>query len=74
MDFILTGQPKFVKKVIAENSFRVRKGEVKFIPVNPANVGVLIADDKYVSTTENPDCKDQLIVDKKKPRKKKTSE
>lgn len=70
MDYILTGKPESIRKILQENAIRVRRGEVKFIPVTEASCNVLVADDKYVSPSG--DLKEPgMPVDKKAPRKKK---
>lgn len=78
MDYIMKGDPKAIGKILQENSIRVRRGEVKFIPVTEANYNVLVADDKYVSDPDGCGCSDSkeptIPVDQKKPRKTKKSE
>lgn len=74
MDYILTGNPKAIGRILQENSIRVRKGEVKFIPVESTNVRCLIADDKYVSSASADGMDEKLSampVDEKKPRTRK---
>ena len=71
MDYILKGDPKAIGKILQENSIRVRRGEVKFIPVTETNYNVLVADDKYVVGADTKDPK--MPVDEKKPRKTKKS-
>ena len=72
MDYILKGDPKAIGKILQENAIRVRRGEVKFIPVTEANCNVLVADDKYVVDSDTKDPK--MPPDEKKPRKTKKSE
>lgn len=67
MDYILTGDPKYVEAVLKITSYMVQRGDIKFIPVNQANVGVLIADDKYVASERVEDGKEPQFVDHKKP-------
>jgi len=79
MDYILKGDPKAIGRILQENSIRVRRGEVKFIPVAEANYNVLVADDKYVADPgkdcECSDSKEPIMpIDQKKPRKVKKSE
>lgn len=68
MDYILTGDKKFVDKVLAMTSYMVDRGDIKFIPVNTERVGVLVADDKYVHPKPE-DVKQPQFADEKKPRK-----
>ena len=68
MDYILTGEKRFVDKVLAMTSYMVERGDVKFIPVNTERVGVLVADDKYVHPKPE-DVKAPQFADEKKPRK-----
>ena len=74
MDYILTGEEKYVNTVLKICDYMARRGDIKFIPVNQANIDVLIADDKYVSNPEqeHEDTKTPQIIDEKKPRKRKT--
>lgn len=71
MDYILSGNPKAIGKILQENRIRVNKGEVKFIPVENRDVKCLIADDKYVSSASGAvDRKNTEIplLDEKKPK------
>lgn len=66
MDYILTGDKRYVDMVLAMTSHLVNRGDIKFIPVNTAKVGVLVADDKYVSPKPE-DSKQPPVADEKKP-------
>lgn len=68
MDYILTGEERFVKTVLGICDHMVRRGDIKFIPITNAQVGVMVADDKYVGHPH--DCKTPQITDDKKPRRK----
>lgn len=69
MDYILTGKQDSIRKILQENAIRVRRGEVRFIPVTEANYNVLVADDKYVSSPDSDSKAPVMPVDKKAPRK-----
>lgn len=71
MDYILSGKSDTVKKILQENAIRVRRGEIKFIPVTEASYNVLIADDKYVAAPVD-DKDSPMPADKKRPRKAKS--
>ena len=70
MDYILTGEEKFVKTVLGICEHMVRRGDIKFIPITNAQVGIMVADDKIVGHPH--DSKTPHIIDEKKPRKRKT--
>lgn len=70
MDFILTGDERFVRTVLKLCDHMVRRGDIKFIPITNAQVGIMVADDKIVDGCH--DSKTPHLIDEKKPRKRKT--
>lgn len=71
MDYILTGEKRYVEQVLQMTSHLARRGDIKFIPVSTEHVGILVADDKYVKP-QHSDCKEPPMADEKKPRKRTT--
>lgn len=68
MDYILSGDPKEVDKVIRENAIRVNRGVIRFTPVATGAA----ADDKYiepVDTKDVPAADDTQIAPAKKASK-----
>nr|DAP45287.1 MAG TPA: Protein of unknown function (DUF1382) [Caudoviricetes sp.] len=79
MDYILTGKPISVRKVLETCNHLVRRGDIRFIPVEQVSVNAHIADDKYVIGTSDdigavPDSKaPRMATDEKAPKSPKKS-
>lgn len=70
MRYILSGEPKEVKKVVQENRIRVERGVISFTPVQPEGSTGLDDDTKDVIGKE--DTKDAPEPTPKKTRSKKS--
>lgn len=70
MHVLLSGEPKYVKKVLQVFAVSERRGEVKFTPVTEAKASIFTEDGKYALAKDSKGL--QMPSDKKapKPRKK----
>lgn len=66
MEYILKGNPRYVEKVREMASYLEKRGDVKFIPLETHQVGILAADDKIVVPHDD---KTPHAPDRKKPKK-----